>query len=77
MAGGTNGKINHSIQDALAIAISAVNRGEVGEGKKALKWILEQDPDNTSAWLWLACCLPDDKAKEECYRRVSLITGEN
>lgn len=73
----SNGKIRESLQEALAIAIEAVQRGEIQQGQKALRWILEQDPKNTSAWLWLACCLDDDESKQECYRRVSTITGEN
>lgn len=72
-----NGKVKVSIQEAIEIGISAVKRGEVANGRRALQWVLEKDPNNTTAWLWLACCLEDDKAKDECYRRVSSITGVN
>ncbi|NIS79237.1 MAG: hypothetical protein GTO14_03235 [Anaerolineales bacterium] len=77
MTDGSNGRVRASLQEALTIAVSAIKRGELQQGQKALRWILEQDPSNTSAWLWLACCLDDDEAKAECYRRVSAITGEN
>ena len=64
-----------TISEALNIAIEAVNRGEISRGRKALTWILQQDPNNAVAWLWMACCSPDDAARQECYRRVSTITG--
>ena len=64
-----------TIEEAIDIAVEAVNRGDMGKGKAALNWVLEQDPENTTAWLWLACCMTDDEAKQDCYKHVSLITS--
>lgn len=63
-----------TISEALNIAIDAVNRGDIGRGRKALSWVLEHDPNNAVAWLWMACCSPDDASRQECYRRVTTIT---
>ena len=65
-----------TIEEALDIAVEAVNRGEFGKGKAALNWILEQDPNNTTAWLWMACCVTEDSAKQDCYRKVSTIVSQ-
>jgi Tfp pilus assembly protein PilF len=63
-----------TISQALQIAIEAVNQGELGRGRKALAWVLKHDPNNAVAWLWMACCSPDDASRQECYRRVTSIT---
>ena len=63
-----------TIKEALNIAIAAVNRGDFLRGREALSWVLQQDPNNAVAWLWMACCSPDDAARQECYRRVTTIT---
>ena len=65
-----------TIEEALDIAVEAVNRGELGKGKAALSWILEQDPNNTTAWLWMACCVTDDSVKQDCYQKVSTIVSQ-
>jgi Tfp pilus assembly protein PilF len=62
-----------TIEEALTVAVQAVDRGDLGKGKAALNWVLQQDPENTTAWLWMACCVTDDDAKQDCYRRVSSI----
>jgi Tfp pilus assembly protein PilF len=63
-----------TISQALQLAIEAVNRGELSRGRKALAWVLQHDPNNAVAWLWMACCSPDDAQRQECYRRVTSIT---
>jgi Tfp pilus assembly protein PilF len=64
-----------SIQEALDSAIQAVEGGDLQRGEAALSWILQKDPDNAVAWIWLACCAPDDTTRQACYRRVSAIQG--
>lgn len=65
------------IDEALDFAIEAVNRGELQKAKSALGWIIKQDPSNTTAWLWMACCVMDDEAKQACYKRVSMIAARS
>ncbi|TFH32019.1 MAG: hypothetical protein E4G99_13270 [Anaerolineales bacterium] len=62
-----------SIQEALDTAIEAVEVGNLKQGEAALNWVLQKEPNNAVAWIWLACCAPDDSAREACYRRVSAI----
>lgn len=63
------------IEEALEFAIEAVNHGELQKAKVALDWIIKQDGNNTTAWLWLACCVTDDEAKQNCYKQVSSIAN--
>ena len=65
----------HSVEDALNIAIEAVERGDLRNGEAALSWVLKEDPENTAAWIWLACCAPDDSARQICYRRASALNS--
>jgi Tfp pilus assembly protein PilF len=71
-AGNNNGS---KVEQVFQMAVDAVDRGEISKGKAALAWVLDQDPNYAAAWLWLACCLQDDEAKQNCYRRASAITS--
>lgn len=62
-----------SVEEALNLAVEAVERGDLRNGETALNWILKENPSNTAAWIWLACCVPDDSARQLCYRRASKL----
>jgi len=59
-----------NIEDALTFAIDAIERGEMKQGTAALEWILQREPGNPYAWLWMACIVPDEQAKRDCYLRA-------
>jgi Tfp pilus assembly protein PilF len=65
------------IDEALEFAIEAVNHGEIQKAKVALDWIIKQDSNNATAWLWMACCVTDDEAKQDCYRQISSIANRS
>ncbi len=58
-----------SIGDALEFATNAIEGGDLKRGKAALNWVLQREPDNATAWFWMACCVEDENQKQECYRR--------
>ena len=60
-----------TVDQALEFAVGAIAEGDPGRGRAALTWVLEQDPDNTAAWIWMACCVSDEGTRQECYRRAS------
>ena len=64
-----------SVEDALNMAVEAVERGDLQKGEAALSWVLQEDPKNTAAWIWLACCAPDDSSRQICYRRASALNS--
>ena len=59
-----------NIEEALEYAIDAIERGKIKLGNKALGWVLQREPDNRVAWLWMACTLPDENAKQACYSQI-------
>jgi Tfp pilus assembly protein PilF len=71
MAAGTRSNGFQSVEQALDIGVEAVEQGDLTRGEAALSWVLKKDPANQVAWFWLACCAPDDDARQECYRRAS------
>lgn len=60
-----------TVEEALDFAIDAIDRGDLKLGNAALGWVLQREPDNRVAWLWMACTVPDEQAKRGCYSRIS------
>lgn len=58
---------------ALDFAVSAIKRGDASRGRAALAWVLQREPSNVVAWLWMAESLPESPAKQECLRRVTAL----
>lgn len=59
---------------ALDYAVSAIKRGDSSRGQAALAWVLQREPSNVVAWLWMAECLPESEAKQDCLRRVTALS---
>jgi len=59
-----------NIEDALEFAINAIDRDEMNLGTAALSWVLQREPENQVAWLWMACTVADEDAKRDCYTRI-------
>lgn len=64
-----------SVKEALDTGIQAIQGGDIQQGEAALSWVIQKEPKNAIAWIWLACCAPDDTARTACYRQVSAIQG--
>jgi hypothetical protein len=60
-----------SIDEAITFAIDAIDRGDLKLGNAALGWVLQREPENNVAWLWMACTVPDEQAKRGCYSRIA------
>jgi Tfp pilus assembly protein PilF len=59
-----------SVNEAMSFAVGAIHRGESHKARQALGWVLERDPHNNLAWIWMAVCVDNESAKQECYRRA-------
>lgn len=66
-----NGQGLSSVNEAMEMAIGAIDRGEASKAKQALGWVLQRDPNNGLAWIWMAAVVDDESAKQECYRRAN------
>jgi Tfp pilus assembly protein PilF len=65
---------NPTSEQALDYAVTAIKRGDAPRGRAALAWVLQREPSNVVAWLWMAECLPESDAKQECLRRVTALS---
>jgi Tfp pilus assembly protein PilF len=65
---------NPTSEQALDFAVTAIKRGDSTRGRSALAWVLQREPSNVVAWLWMAECLPESEAKQECLRRVTALS---
>jgi Tfp pilus assembly protein PilF len=59
-----------TIEEGLEVAIAALQQDDFNRARSLLTQILQHDPRNADAWLWMAACVPDEKAKRDCYRRA-------
>jgi Tfp pilus assembly protein PilF len=66
--------VHPTSEQALDYAVSAIKRGDSSRGKAALAWVLQREPSNVVAWLWMAECLPESPAKQECLQRVTALS---
>jgi hypothetical protein len=62
-------------EEALAFAIDAIDRGDLDLGYSALGRVLQKEPKNPVAWLWMACTVPEEERKRECYMRADTSAG--
>lgn len=60
-----------SVEEAIEFAVQAIDKGDFKLGNAALDWVLQREPENPVAWLWMACCVSDEEAKRTCYSRIS------
>ena len=59
-------------QEQLALAITAIRRGESAQGRHILVSLLKANPKNELAWLWLVRAVPNDDQRitvlEQCLK---------
>ena len=61
----------------LGQAIEYIQAGDKEKGKQLLVQILEENPGDENAWLWLALCLTDIEQERDCYERILKINPQN
>jgi hypothetical protein len=64
-----------NLEQAFLFALDAIDRGDLQLGYAALGWVLQREPDNSAAWLWMACTVPEEERKRECYMRAEAALG--
>ena len=57
-------------------AIAHVNAGDMEQGRALLERVLEQDPKNDRAWVWLSGCVEDPRQRSICLQQA-LNTNPN
>lgn len=66
-----------TLKQALDLAAVAIKRGDIALGRARLDWILERDPDNPLAWLWLSRCTDARDEQAMCFYRVLSVDPTN
>ena len=61
----------------LREAISSIKRGNTTQGRHLLVKILQNDPKNEEAWIWMSKCVIDPELKTYCFERVLAINPTN
>ncbi|MDX2077121.1 MAG: hypothetical protein SFZ02_11865 [bacterium] len=65
------------ISQLLEQGIDAAKRGDRATGRRLLEQVIESDPANELAWIWLASCVNTLKERQECLERVLQINPDN
>ncbi len=61
----------------LQQAIAAIKAGDKKSGQQLLAQVVNADPQNEAAWLWMASTLDDPQEKKECLQKVLQINPNN
>ncbi len=65
------------MSDNLQRAIAAIKAGDKKTGQQLLAQVINADPQNEAAWLWMASALDDPQEKKECLQKVLQINPDN
>ena len=64
-------------ESLLAKAVAAVNGGDLVQGRALLEKILESDPRNDWAWVWLSGCVQDPLQRRICLQQALKANPQN
>jgi hypothetical protein len=65
------------LEAQLEEAIEHVNAGNLSEGRALLERVLEQDPRNDRAWVWLSGCVEDAMQRRICLQQALKVNPNN
>jgi len=66
-----------TIKETLDQAATAIKDGEIALGKSKLELVLQREPNNVLAWLWMSRCFQDREIKLKCFKKVLEIDPKN
>jgi hypothetical protein len=65
------------LEALLEQAIDHVNAGQLEQGRALLERVLEQDPRNDRAWVWLSGCVEDPMQRRICLQQALAVNPKN
>jgi len=65
------------MDDDLQKAITLIKSGQKKQGGQILAEIVQQQPNNETAWLWLAHCVTTNQQKIYCLNKALEINPQN
>jgi hypothetical protein len=66
-----------NLEEALQKGIRAARRGRKEPAQQLLNQVVQADPNNEEAWLWLSRVVDDPLQRAECLQRVLAINPDN
>lgn len=69
--------MSRDIQSLLEAGIQAAKAGNRATGRRLLTQVVEADPDNDVAWMWLASCMTTVADRRRCLERVLELDPDN
>ncbi len=65
------------VRDLVRQGIAAARSGRAAEARQLLQRVVELDPDDEMAWLWLSGLMETPAKKRECLKQVLRINPQN
>lgn len=62
---------------SLELAITAIRSGRKEEGRQLLNLLIQQNPNNEQAWLWMSSVVNTDEQRARCLYHVLAINPDN
>lgn len=62
---------------SLELAITAIRSGRKEEGRQLLNLLIQQNPNNEMAWLWMSSVVSNDEQRARCLYHVLAINPQN
>lgn len=66
-----------NLKAALDAAANLIKQGNISGGKEELEWVLQRDPENSLAWLWMSRCVEARDEKLRYFYKVLSIDPDN
>lgn len=67
----------NEIQKNLEEGVNAAKRGDRATGRQLLQQVIDTDPNNELAWIWMASCVTTLRERRECLEQVLSINPNN
>ena len=68
---------NSDVAESLRKGIRAARRGHHKPAQRLLSEVVEADPSNEEAWMWLARVVDDPARQAECYQQILSLNPDN
>src|SRR5512141_1108704 len=62
---------------SFELAITAIRSGRKEEGRQLLNLLIQQNPNNEMAWLWMSSVVNTDEQRARCLYHVLAINPDN
>ena len=62
---------------SLELAITAIRSNRKDEGRQLLNLLIQENPNNEAAWLWMSSVVDTDEQRARCLYHVLAVNPDN